>query len=182
MSQVLVQQTKDRMKKTIETLQKELSVIRTGRASSSILDLVKVEYYGFKTPLVEIATVSTPEPRTIMIKPYEKEALKMIEKAIVDAQLGMMPTNDGVCIRLNVPTLTEERRKELCKKVGKLGEEAKVALRNIRRDINELIKKDKTLREDERKRSEADIQKVTDEYVKSVDTSISNKEKDIMAI
>jgi ribosome recycling factor len=169
------------MQKTVDTFVKENGAIRTGRANSSILDLVKVDYYGFPTPLLEISQVSTPEPRVILIKPYEKEALPMIEKAIQTSNIGLTPNNDGNVIRLNVPALTEERRKEFIKLLGKLAEEAKVAIRNIRRTYNDNAKKNAPS-EDQRKRDEVEIQKVTDEFIKKIEQLQSAKEKEIMTI
>ena len=169
------------MQKTVDTFVKEIGAIRTGRANSSILDLVKVDYYGFPTPLLEISQVSTPEPRVILIKPYEKEALPMIEKAIQTSNIGLTPNNDGNVIRLNVPALTEERRKEFIKLLGKLAEEAKVAIRNIRRTYNDNVKKNAPS-EDQRKRDEVEIQKVTDEFIKKIEQLQSAKEKEIMTI
>jgi ribosome recycling factor len=169
------------MQKTVDTFVKEIGAIRTGRANSSILDLVKVDYYGFPTPLLEISQVSTPEPRVILIKPYEKEALPMIEKAIQTSNIGLTPNNDGNVIRLNVPALTEERRKEFTKLLGKLSEEAKVAIRNIRRTYNDNAKKNAPS-EDQRKRDEVEIQKVTDEFIKKIEQLQSAKEKEIMTI
>jgi len=169
------------MQKTVDTFVKENGAIRTGRANSSILDLVKVDYYGFPTPLLEISQVSTPEPRVILIKPYEKEALPMIEKAIQTSNIGLTPNNDGNVIRLNVPALTEERRKEFIKLLGKLAEEAKVAIRNIRRTYNDNAKKNAPS-EDQRKRDEVEIQKVTDEFIKKIEQLQTAKEKEIMTI
>jgi ribosome recycling factor len=169
------------MQKTVDTFVKENGAIRTGRANSSILDLVKVDYYGFPTPLLEISQVSTPEPRVIVIKPYEKEALPMIEKAIQISNIGLTPNNDGNVIRLNVPALTEERRKEFTKLLGKLSEEAKVAIRNIRRTYNDNAKKNAPS-EDQRKRDEVEIQKVTDEFIKKIEQLQTAKEKEIMTI
>ena len=169
------------MQKTVDTFVKEIGAIRTGRANSSILDLVKVDYYGFPTPLLEISQVSTPEPRVIVIKPYEKEALPMIEKAIQTSNIGLTPNNDGNVIRLNVPALTEERRKEFTKLLGKLSEEAKVAIRNIRRTYNDNAKKNAPS-EDQRKRDEVEIQKVTDEFIKKIEQLQTAKEKEIMTV
>jgi ribosome recycling factor len=169
------------MQKTVDTFIKEIGAIRTGRANTSILDLVKVDYYGFPTPLIEIAQVSTPEPRQIVIKPYEKEALPMIEKAIIASNIGLTPNNDGTFIRLNIPALTEERRKEFIKLLGKISEEAKVAIRNIRRTYNENVKKNSPS-EDQRKRDENEIQKVTDEFIKKIEQLQGAKEKEIMTI
>lgn len=182
MSQELIKSTKDSMQKTLDAYAKEISTIKTGRANASILDLIKVEYYGFPTPLIEIATISTPEPRVIMIKPYEKESLNMISKAIQQSNLGLVPNSDGSVIRLNIPPLTEERRKEFVKLLGKLSEDAKVAIRNIRRRLNETIKKDKSIPEDQAKRDENEIQKVTDEFIKKIDALQNSKEKEITTI
>jgi ribosome recycling factor len=182
MSTQIIDRIKERMSKTIDTLHKDFSVIRTGRANPQILDRIMVDYYGFMTPLVELAQITTPEPRQIMIKPYDKEGLKAIEKAIIASNIGLMPTNDGTVIRLNIPPLTEERRKELAKVVSKTAESAKVAIRNIRRDANDTIKKDKSIPEDERKRIEKDIQKTTDEFIKKVDEAAKEKEAEIMSV
>lgn len=173
---------KNHMQKSVDSFQHEISVIRTGRASSSMLDLIKVEYYGFPTPLNEIAQIMIPEPRQIMIKPYEREALSLIEKAIRDSNLGLAPNNDGTVIRLNIPALSEERRKEYCKLCGKLSEAAKVSIRNIRRNANETLKRDKTMPEDQRRRVEQDVQKATDEFIKKIDQLAAAKEKEIMTI
>ena len=174
---------KEKMQKTIDNLSKDFATIRTGRASSQLLDRIQVEYYGFMTPLRDISQITIPDAHTLMIKPYEEGAkvLAMIEKAIVDAQIGMAPNNDGSVIRLNVPSLTEERRKEFCKKLGKMSEEAKVAIRNIRRDINEAIKK-LDLPEDEEKGWLEDSQKYTDEYIAKIEKLTAEKEKDLMTI
>lgn len=182
MSQEFVKPLKDAMQRTIDTLSKELLTVRTGRANASILDMIKVEYYGFPTPLNEVASISIPEPRLIVIKPYERETLKLIESAIIAAQIGMMPNNDGSVIRLNVPALTEERRKEFVKLVGKYAEGAKVAIRNIRRNAMESLKKDKAIPEDQRKRFEKEVQNVTDEFTTKIDQMAKNKEKEIMTI
>lgn len=182
MANEFVENLKVNMQKSVDSFQHEISVIRTGRANASILDLVKVEYYGFPTPLNEIAQIMIPEPRQIMIKPYEKESLRMIEKAITDSNLGLVPNNDGTVIRLNIPALSEERRKEYVKLVGKLSEAAKVSVRNIRRNANETLKRDKTMPEDTRRRIETDVQKATDEYIKKIDTLANAKEKEIMTI
>ena len=182
MSQEFVKPLKDAMQRTIDTLSKELLTVRTGRANASILDMIKVEYYGFPTPLNEVASISIPEPRLIVIKPYERETLKLIESAIIATQIGMMPNNDGSVIRLNVPALTEERRKEFVKLVGKYAEGAKVAIRNIRRNAMESLKKDKAIPEDQRKRFEKEVQNVTDEFTTKIDQMAKNKEKEIMTI
>ena len=139
----LVEQTKSKMSKSVESFEGELSTVRTGVASASILDRIEVMYYGFKTPLNQVASISVPEPRMLIIKPYEKSTLKDIEKAIVEANIGLTPNNDGTLIRIIIPALTEERRKELCKQVSRYSEDAKVAIRNIRRDANDSVKKNK---------------------------------------
>ena len=173
---------KDKMNRVLDNLMKEFATIRTGRANAAILDRISVEYYGFMTPLKEISQITTPEARVIMIKPYEPEALKMIEKAIKDSNIGLNPNNDGTVIRLNVPALTEERRKEIVKSLGKTCEEARVAIRNARRDANETLKRDKSLPEDQRKRDEKEVQKITDEFIKKIDDAAKAKEKEIMTV
>ena len=178
----LIELTKSKMSKSVESYESELSTVRTGIASASILDKIEVMYYGFKTPLNQVATISVPEPRMLMIKAYDKGTLKEIEKAIVDSNLGLTPNNDGTVIRIIIPALTEERRKELCKQVSRYSEDCKVAIRNIRRDSNDTVKKNKDVSEDTKKGLEEDIQKLTDEFIKKVDTIAKNKEKDIMSI
>ena len=170
------------MQKSVESFKRDISTIRTGRADASILDLIKVEYYGFPTPLREIASITIPEPRVIMIKPYEKESLKGIEKAIQVSNLGLVPNNDGTFIRLNIPALSEERRKEYVKLLGKYCENAKVAIRNLRRNANDMIKKDKSLPEDRQRYLENEVQKKTDEIIKKVDELAKIKEKELMTI
>lgn len=173
---------RDKMSRVLDNLAKEFATIRTGRANATILDRISVEYYGFMTPLKEISQITTPEARVIMIKPYEQEALKMIEKAIRDSNIGLNPNNDGQVIRLNIPPLTEERRKEIVKSLGKTCEEARVAIRNARRDANETLKRDKTIPEDQRKRDEKEVQKITDEFIKKIDDAAKAKEKEIMTV
>ena len=178
----LIEQTKSKMEKSVESFESELSTVRTGIASASILDRIEVMYYGFKTPLNQVASISVPEPRMLLIKPYEKSTLKEIEKSIVEANIGLTPNNDGTVIRIIIPALTEERRKELCKQVSRYSEDAKVAIRNIRRDSNDTVKKNKEVSEDLRKGLEEDVQKLTDEFVKKIDAIAKDKEKDIMSI
>lgn len=178
----LIEQTKSKMAKSVESFEGELSTVRTGVASASILDRIEVMYYGFKTPLNQVASISVPEPRMLLIKPYEKSTLKDIEKAIVEANIGLTPNNDGTVVRIIIPALTEERRKELCKQVSRYAEDAKVSIRNIRRDANDTVKKNKEVSEDSRKGLETDIQKLTDEFVKKIDLIAKDKEKDIMSI
>lgn len=178
----LIELTKSKMSKSVESYESELATVRTGVASASILDRIEVMYYGFKTPLNQVASISVPEPRMLMIKPYEKSTLKDIEKAIVEANIGLTPNNDGSLIRIIIPALTEERRKELCKQVSRYAEDAKVSIRNIRRDANDTIKKNKEASEDTKKGLENDVQKLTDEFTKKIDSIAKDKEKDIMSI
>ncbi len=175
----------DKMEATIEVFKKEIASIRTGRASLALLDGITVDYYGNQMPLNQVATLSVPEPRLITIQPWEQKIIPEIEKAIMKSDLGLTPTNDGKTIRLAIPPLTEERRKELVKVVKKRAEESRVALRNIRRDILEEIKKlqkEKSLSEDEIKRWNDEVQKITDTYIKKVDELLSHKEKEIMEV
>ena len=173
----------ERMKKTLETAKKEFASLRAGRATPSLLDKVMVDYYGVPTPVNQVAKVSVPEPRMIVIQPWEKTILHDIEVAIMKSDLGLNPNSDGTAIRLTIPQLTRERRQDLVKTVGKKAEEAKVALRNIRRDGNEAFKKeekDKTITEDESKRGQEKMQKLVDKYTKLVDQAREAKEKEIL--
>ena len=173
------------MDKTIEALKYEFSTIRAGRANAQMLDKIRVDYYGTPTPINQIGSISVPEPRTLVINPSDKSAMKEIEKAIMNSDLGLNPTNDGDVIRLNVPALTEERRVELTKKAKKAAEEFKVRIRNERRDANDKLKKmqkDGEITEDELKRGQEDVQKLTDKYIKEIDSLLAVKEKDIMAV
>lgn len=182
MLQGVLKTTREAMQKSVESFGRDLNNVRTGRANASILDVVKVDYYGFPTPLNEVASISIPEPSVIMVKPYEKESLGQIETAINKAGIGLVPNNDGTVIRLNIPALTEERRKEFVRLVGKMAEGSRVAVRNIRRNYLDNVKKDKSISEDQRKRFEVDMQKVTDEFIKKIDDAAKAKEKDIMTI
>ncbi len=174
----------EKMTKTMGNLDGELGVIRAGRANPNVLNKIMVDYYGTPTPIQQVANVSVPEPRMIQIQPWEKSMVKVIEKAIMTSDLGINPTNDGTCIRLVFPELTEERRKELVKDVKKKGEAAKVAIRNIRRDGNDAFKKLKgsDVSEDEIKDMEDDLQKLTDKYVKEVDKAVEVKSKEVMTV
>ena len=174
----------EKMTKTMGNLDGELGAIRAGRANPNVLNKIKVDYYGTPTPIQQVANVSVPEARMIQIQPWEKNMLKVIEKAIQVSDLGINPTNDGTMIRLVFPELTEERRKELVKDVKKKGEAAKVAVRNIRRDGNDMLKKLKgsDVSEDEIKDMETELQKLTDKYVKEVDKAIENKSKEVMTV
>lgn len=174
----------DKMNKTMANLDGELGTIRAGRANPNVLNKIKVDYYGTPSPIQQVANVSVPEPRMIQIQPWEKNMLKVIEKAIQVSDLGINPTNDGTMIRLVFPELTEERRKELVKEVKKKGEAAKVAIRNIRRDGNDALKKLKgtEVSEDEIKDMETELQKLTDKFVKEVDKAVDNKSKEVMTV
>ena len=174
----------EKMPKTMGNLDGELGAIRAGRANPNVLNKIMVDYYGTPTPIQQVANVSVPEPRMIQIQPWEKSMVKVIEKAIMTSDLGINPTNDGTCIRLVFPELTEERRKELVKDVKKKGEAAKVAIRNIRRDGNDAFKKLKgsDVSEDEIKDMEDDLQKLTDKYVKEVDKAVEAKSKEVMTV
>ncbi len=183
----ILAEAKKRMKTSIETLKKEMATIRTGRANSGILDTVHVEYYGASMPLSQIASVSVPEPSMLMIAPFDKTSIKAIETAILKSELGLNPANDGNVIRLPIPSLTEERRKDLTRLVNKLGEEIKTAIRNVRRDANEDVKKlekDKNapLSEDAAKKSLEQIQKLTDDSIKEVEDIMKHKDAEIMKV
>jgi ribosome recycling factor len=175
----------DKMNKTVSVLKRDLSSMKAGRANPSILDRLEAEYYGTPTPLNQLANISAPEPRVLLIQPYDKTSVKAIEKSILTSDLGLNPSNDGSVIRLVIPELTEETRKNIVKNVKKAGEEAKVAVRAIRRDANDKVKtlkKDNEITEDEVKKSEEDIQKKTDSFIKEIDKILEEKEKEILSI
>ncbi|MGZ9584604.1 ribosome recycling factor [Paenibacillus marinisediminis] len=174
----------ERMEKAVGALKRELATLRAGRASAALLDRIQVEYYGAMTPVNQLANISTPDPRTLIIQPWDKSSMSEIERAIMKSDLGLTPANDGSIIRLTVPALTEERRIELVKQTKKYGEEAKVAVRNIRRDANDDVKKlEKTdISEDESRRHQEDIQKTTDKYIAEVEKVLASKEKEIMEV
>ena len=179
----IYQETKESMSKTVEALNRELQRIRTGRASLSVLDGIKVDYYGTATPLNQMATLAVPESRQITIQPWDASVIKDIEKAILKSDLGLTPSNDGKILRISIPPLTEERRKELVKVIHKICEDHKVTVRNIRRDSNELLKslkKDGDISEDEAFRSQDQVQKITDEHIKRIDECYTKKEKEIL--
>ena len=185
MTSEIINASEDKMKKTLDALKKEYGTLRAGRATPSLLDKVMVEYYGTPTSVNQIANVTVPEPRIIMIKPYDKASMKDIERAIQKSDLGLTPNSDGQVIRLSIPQPTQERRKELVKVVGKKAEESKVAMRNIRRDANDAVKKmekDKKITEDDRKEGETKIQKLLDKYIKLVDETKATKEKEVMEV
>lgn len=174
-----------RMTGALSSLAKEFSRLRTGRASVTLIEPLMADYYGNPTPVGQIASLSTPDARTITIQPWDKAAFGAVEKAILKSDLGLNPVNDGKLIRICIPPLTEERRKELVKVAKKFTEEAKVAVRNVRRDLNEVLKKlqkDKDITEDEQRKLEAEVQKLTDDTIKKCDESFSTKEKEILAL
>lgn len=175
----------DKMKKTISVYNEELQSIRAGRANPALLDQIQVDYYGQMTPLNQVASVSAPEPRLLVIQPWDVNLIPIIEKEIQKSDLGLNPSNDGKLVRLVIPMLTEERRRDLTKVVNKNGENAKVAVRNIRRDAMDSIKKlekDKSISEDEKKVGEDEVQKITDKYIKEVDSVTKRKEDELMEI
>ncbi|MGL6106762.1 ribosome recycling factor [Romboutsia sp.] len=181
----LHKQLESKMTKTIDALKYEYTTIRTGRANAQMLDKVRVDYYGTPTPVNQMAAISVPEPRTLMISPWDKTSMAEIEKAIRNSDLGLNPSNDGQVIRIAVPALTEERRKELAKKAHKISEEFKVRIRNERRDANEDLKKmekNGEITEDELKKAQDEVQKMTDKFIKEIDTVAVSKEKDIMEV
>ncbi len=175
----------EKMKKTVATLEKSLGYIRAGKANVSVLDRVYVDYYGVPTKIKDIAQIKASDARTLTIQPWDKSTLKLIEKAILASDVGITPANDGAIIRLAFPQPTEERRKELCKQAAKYADEAKVAIRNIRREANDKskeMKKNSQMTEDEQKASDKSVQELTDKYVKNVDVVLEKKNEEIMAI
>lgn len=181
----LLNKAKARMDNSVGSVQKELSQIRTGRATTALLDSIRVECYGKAMPVNQVASISTPEVRLLMIQPWDKNLISGIEKAILKSDLGLNPANDGTVIRLAIPQLTEERRKELVKLVKKFGEDGKISVRNVRRDVNEKLKKlekDKQIREDELYRAYEKSQEMTDEEVKRIDTLLASKEEELMQV
>lgn len=180
MAYPIIDTSAKKMDKTIDHLKEELATIRTGMANASMLNHVEVEYYGSPTPLNQIAGISVQEGRILVIKPYDPSSLKDIERACNEADLGIAPQNDGTVVRLTVPQLTGETRKEMAKKVGKIAEECKVQIRNIRRDANQVVKKDKEMDEDTQKDCEDEIQKLTDKYIKKIGELSKSKEKEVL--
>jgi ribosome recycling factor len=181
----IYKETEDKMKKVLDNLKSDLAAIRAGRASTALLDKISVDYYGVPTPVNQLATISVPEPRMILIQPWDVKTINSIEKAILKSDLGLTPTSDGKVIRLVLPELTMERRKELVKMAKKKAEDAKVVVRNIRRDTNELIKKmekNGEISQDDSKRWQEEIQKLTDNYIEQIDKALTNKEKEIMEV
>jgi len=175
----------NRMAGAITALEKEFSKLRTGRATTSLVDGIVVDYYGTPTPISQLSSVSVPDSKTITIQPWDKGAFAGVEKAIMSSDLGLNPVNDGKIIRISIPPLTEERRKELVKIAKKYTEDAKIAIRNVRRDMNDSLKtmeKDKDISEDDKKRGETEVQKLTDDHVKLADETLGEKEKEILEI
>lgn len=181
---IVLEDAEDKMGKATEHLDREVGKVRAGKANPKMLDAVMVDYYGSMTPLSQVANINTPDPRTIAIQPWDKKMIPLIEKAIMGANLGMNPDNNGEIVRINVPPLTEERRKDLVKQVRKMGEDAKVTIRNHRRDAIEDLKKLKKdgLPEDMEKDGQDRVQKLTDKYIHKVDEMLDKKEKDIMTV
>lgn len=181
----ILKEAEAHMQKSIQVLQEDLASIRTGRAHPGLVEKVQVEYYGAPTPLIQLASISVPEPRALLIKPFDRNTLKAIERAILASDLGLTPNNDGIAIRLNLPPLTEQRRRDLVKHVHHRLEEARVALRNIRRDAIKDIKEfenEKLISEDDRKRGEEDLQKIVDRLIGDIERIGQNKEKEIMEV
>ncbi|NLB90292.1 MAG: ribosome recycling factor [Clostridiales bacterium] len=185
MVQDLLNNAKDKMNKSTIALQKEMQSLRAGRANPQILDRIRVDYYGVETPLNQMANIASPEPRMLTISLWDNKAIPMVEKAILKSDLGLTPSNDGKIIRLVIPELNEERRKELSKVVGKSAETSKVAIRSIRRDTIDQIKKlekSKDISEDEQRKAEEELQKITDDFIKDIDKIAAEKEKEIMSV
>jgi ribosome recycling factor len=181
----VIQATEGKMQKSLEVLRRDLSSVRAGVATPGMLEKINVDYYGTPTPINQLANVAIPEPRVLTIQAWDKSAIALIEKAILKSDLGITPANDGTLIRLVVPQLTEERRQEIVKSLKKKAEDGKVALRNVRRDALEEVKKaekDKRTSEDEAKKTQDKVQKLTDKYIKEIDTALENKEKEVMSV
>ena len=185
MPQNILKDMEDRMSKAIQTLKKDLATLRAGRATPAMLDKIMVDYYGTPTPINQLANVVAPEPRMLQVQPWDKNALKDIDKAIMQSDIGLTPTNDGSVIRIAVPPLTEERRRDLVKVANKNGEDAKVAIRNVRRDAHDGIKKLEkaaSISEDESRGHQETVQKTTDKFIAEVDKIVKDKEKDILEV
>ncbi|KGN02864.1 ribosome recycling factor [Clostridium novyi A str. 4570] len=181
----ILNKSEEKMLKSISVLKKDLGSMKAGKANPAMLDRVNVEYYGSETPINQLANVSSPEPRVLLIQPWDKNSLKDIEKAILQSDLGLNPSNDGSVIRLIIPELTEETRKDIVKKVKKVGEESKIAIRSIRREGNDKIKnlkKNNDITEDEAKEGESSVQKITDKYIAEIDNIVNAKEKEVMSV
>ncbi len=185
MIEELLSDASRRMDKSVEATAHELNTVRTGRASTALLDRIHVDYYGQRTPLRQLATINVPEPRLLTVQPFDPSSLKTIERAIQESDLGLTPSNDGKVIRLPIPQLTEERRKELVKRVRQMGEEGKIAIRNVRRDVMHHLKElvhDGEVGDDEERRAEERVQKLTDEHTKAIDELMKHKEAEVMEV
>jgi len=185
MIQTVIQDLETRMQAAVDLLSREFSGVRTGRANTALLDTVRVDAYGTMQPINQVASVSVPDPRTLVIQPWDASQIAAIEKAILKSDLGLTPSNDGKLVRLTMPSLTEERRKQLAKTVGKFAEDARVAVRNVRRDANDRLKvlaKDKKVSQDEERRAHDQIQKATDRFIAKVDELAKKKEQELLAI
>lgn len=181
----VIKQTEDKMKKSLQALEEEFNTVRTGRASPALFDKIRVEYYGNPTPINQVATISVPEARLVVIQPWDKSVIGEIEKAIQKSELSVNPSNDGKVIRISIPPLTEERRKEFVKIAKNMAEQSRVSIRNVRRDANDELKKaqkDGDLSEDALKRAEDEVQKLTDKYVEDVNSMLDDKEKEILEV
>lgn len=181
----IIKDANNRMDKTIEALRSELAKVRTGKATTALLDSVKVDYYGVMTPVNQVGNITVLDPHTLSITPWDKSMVQVIDKAILEANLGFNPISDGTNLKIPIPALTEERRKDFAKLVKKFGEDSKVAIRNIRRDANDHLKreeKNKKMSEDELKNSEDEVQKFTDQHIKQIDEILKHKEKEIMEV
>lgn len=185
MPQDLISQTDTKMSKSVEALSRNLDTVRTGRANPALVEGILVDYYGTPTPLIQLGSISVPEPRVLMVQPWDKQAVVEVEKSILKSDIGLVPNNDGTNIRINIPELTEERRKDLAKVVRQKSEEAKVSVRNIRRDTLEQIRgmeKDKRLSADDSRQFQAQLQKLTDQHISNMDNIASRKEAEIMEV
>ena len=181
----ILSEAKESMQKAVEALHHEMDTVRTGRASTHLLDQIRVDYYGSQVPVNQVANVGAPEPRLITVSPWDKTSIPLIEKAIQESNLGLTPSNDGTIIRLPIPALTEDRRKELVKVVRQYAEESRVSVRNHRRDANDLLKagqKDGEIPEDDAKRASDHVQELTDDFIKKIDSVLKNKEEEIMEV
>lgn len=185
MTKQIIKEAEEKMKKSVEAFRHELAGMKAGRATPAMLDKIRVDYYGTPTPVNQVATIDVPDSRTITLKPFDRSMLKALEKGILTSDLGLNPNNDGIVIRLNIPPMTEDRRKDLVKVINKRTEEERVVIRNIRRDANDQIKKaekEKSISEDESKRAQDDVQKLTDKTIKEVDQLQAAKEKEVMEV
>jgi len=181
----LIKDAGNRMDKTLEALRTELSKVRTGKATTALLDGVKVDYYGNLTPINQVGNITVLDPHTLSVTPWDKSMVQAVDKAILEANLGFNPINDGTNLKIPIPLLTEERRKDFVKIVKKFGEDSKVAIRNVRRDVNDHLKKqqkDKKMSEDELKQAEDEVQKLTDQHIKAIDEILKHKEAEIMEV